>query len=287
MKLKDRNAIVTGGSTGLGRAIVEAFLREGANVVFCARNASDVATTQRELLAKVGPGQQVIGLAADVSRAEDVDKLFAAAAPLGDLHILVNNAGIYGPIGPIEAVDFEAWKRAFDINVYAMVLTARRAIPAMKERRYGKLIQISGAGAAPIPNCSAYTVTKMAVTRLSEAFAEELRGTGIDSNAIAPGPLNTNLIKDVLDAGPERAGTDFYAKNVKWSQGGAVPPELGANVAVYLASAKSDGVTGKLIAAQWDPWETLHEHQADLAGDIYTFRRITPKDRGKTWGERQ
>jgi len=286
MKLKGRNAIVTGGSSGLGRAIVEAFLREGASVAFCARNAADVAATLREMRSRIETGQQVVGIAADVSRAEDVDKLFAAAAPLGELHVLVNNAGIYGAIGPIEEVDFEAWKRTFDINVFGMVQTARKAIPGMKERRYGKLIQISGGGAAPIPNCSAYTVTKMAVTRLAEAFAEELRAFNIDSNAIAPGPLNTKLVKEVLDAGPQRAGADFYQKNVKWSQGGAVPPELGANVAVYLASAESDGITGKLIAAQWDPWETLHEHKADLAGDIYTFRRIVPKDRGKTWGER-
>jgi 3-oxoacyl-[acyl-carrier protein] reductase len=286
MKLKQRNAIVTGGSTGLGRAIVEAFLREGANVAFCARNGAEISQTLDALRPRLAPGQQLAGVIADVSRAEDVEKLFAAAAPFGDLHILVNNAGIYGPIGPIEDVDFDAWKRTFDINVHGMVLTARKAIPGMKARRYGKLIQISGGGAAPIPNCAAYTVTKMAVTRLTEAFAEELRPFGIDSNAIAPGPLATKLMKEVLDAGPERAGADFYAKNVKWSQGAAVSPELGANVAVYLASAESDGITGKLIAAQWDPWETLQQHKAELAGDIYTFRRIVPKDRGKTWGDR-
>jgi 3-oxoacyl-[acyl-carrier protein] reductase len=286
MKLQGRNAIVTGGSTGLGRAIVEAFLREGANVTFCARNAADVATTLRELRSWLPAGQQVIGLAADVSRADDVDKLFAAAAPLGDLHILVNNAGIYGAIGPIEEVDFEAWKRTFEINLFGMVLTVRRAIPGMKARRYGKLIQISGAGAAPIPNCSAYVVSKMAVTRLTEALAEELRAFGIDSNAIAPGPLATRLVKEVLEAGPERAGADFYARNLRWSQEGGVPLDLPARVAVYLASAQSDGITGKLIAAQWDPWETLHEHKAELAGDIYTVRRIVPKDRGQTWGER-
>jgi 3-oxoacyl-[acyl-carrier protein] reductase len=286
MKLKGRNAIVTGGSSGLGRAIVEAYLREGASVAFCARNAADVTNVLNELRPRLATGQQLVGVAADVARAEDVDKLFAAAAPFGDLHILVNNAGTYGPIGPIEDVDFEAWKRTFDINVHGMMLTARKAIPGMKARRYGKLIQITGGGAAPIPNCAAYTVTKMAVTRLTEAFAEELRPFGIDSNAIAPGPLATKLMKEVLDAGPERAGADFYAKNVKWSQGAAVSPELGANVAVYLASAESDGITGKLLAAQWDHWETLHQHKAELAGDIYTFRRIVPKDRGHAWGER-
>ena len=286
MKLHGRNAIVTGGSSGLGRAIVEAFLREGASVAFCARTASDVERTLGELRRNLRSDQRLVGVTADVSRESDVEKLFTAATALGDLHVLVNNAGIYGPIGPIESVNLDDWRRTFDINVHGMLLTARRAIPGMKERRHGKLIQISGGGAAPIANCSAYTVTKMAVTRLTEAFAEELRAFGIDSNAIAPGPRATKLMKEVLDAGPKKAGTDFYEKNVKWSQGAAVSPELGANVAVYLASTESNGVTGKLIAAQWDPWETLHQHRTELAGDIYTFRRIVPKDRGKTWGER-
>jgi 3-oxoacyl-[acyl-carrier protein] reductase len=286
MKLQGRNAIVTGGSQGLGRVIVEAFLREGANVAFCARTAKDVEQTLADLRPHLRAGQQLIGVPGDVARPTDVDRLFAAAAPLGDLHVLVNNAGIYGPIGPVEEVDFEQWRHAFEVNVFGAMRCARQAIPGMKRRRHGKLIFVSGAGAAPIPNCSAYTITKMAVTRMAEALAEELRAFGIDSNAIAPGPLNTRLIRDVLNAGPEKAGADFYSKNVKWSEGGAVSPELAAQVAAYLASAESDGITGKLIAAQWDPWPEFQRHKADLAGDIYTFRRIVPKDRGKTWGEK-
>jgi NAD(P)-dependent dehydrogenase (short-subunit alcohol dehydrogenase family) len=285
MKLKGRNAIITGATQGLGRAILEAYLKEGANVVFCARQEADVKRTVEELKPSLGAGQTLTGLPADVSCEADWDRLFEAADAMGDLHAVVSNAGIYGPIGPIEEVDFAAWKQTFDVNVFGIVMAARRALPGMKKRGYGKLIQISGAGAAPIPNCSAYTITKMAVTRLTEAMAEELRPFGIDSNAIAPGPLNTRLIRDVLDAGPERAGAGFYAKNLQWSQGGGVSPELGANVAVYLASAESDGITGKLIAAQWDPWPEFQAHKEELAGDIYTFRRIVPKDRGQNWGD--
>jgi len=285
MKLKGRNAIITGATQGLGRAILEAYLQQGANVVFCARKSADVDQTLADLSPSLGDGQQLIGVTADVSKEEDIDRLFAAAETLGDLHILVSNAGIYGPIGPIEEIGFEAWKSAFDVNVFGIVMAARKAIPGMKKRGYGKLIQISGGGAAPIPNCSAYTVSKMAVSRLTEALAEELRAFGIDSNSIAPGPLNTRLIQDVLTAGPEKAGEEFYQKNLQWSQGKAASPELGANVAVYLGSSESDGITGKLIAAQWDPWKDFQEHRKELEGDIYTFRRIVPKDRGHTWGD--
>ena len=98
------------------------------------------------------------------------------------------------------------------------------------------------------------------------------------------GALATRLVDEVLAAGPEKVGAAFYAKNQQWKEKGATPLELGARLAVYLASAESDGITGKLISAQWDPWAKLHEHRAELAAsDIYCLRRIVPEDRGKKW----
>jgi NAD(P)-dependent dehydrogenase (short-subunit alcohol dehydrogenase family) len=118
-----------------------------------------------------------------------------------------------------------------------------------------------------------------------ESLAEELRDHGIDVNAIAPGALATRLVDQVLAAGPEQVGSSFYQKNVQWKAGAATPMDLGARLAAYLASTASDGITGKLISAQWDPWESLDEHRADLERtDIYCLRRIVPADRGLTWG---
>jgi 3-oxoacyl-[acyl-carrier protein] reductase len=117
-----------------------------------------------------------------------------------------------------------------------------------------------------------------------ETLAEELKPHHVDVNAIAPGALKTRLVDEVLRAGPEKVGATFYAKNVKWAEEGGTPLALGAKLCVYLASAESDGITGKLISAQWDPWAKLHEHREELAGsDIYCLRRIVPGDRGKTW----
>ena len=102
----------------------------------------------------------------------------------------------------------------------------------------------------------------------------------MDVNAIAPGALR-RLVDEALAAGPE-TGRAFFQKNRQWKEKGATPPELGASLAVYLASSQSDGVTGRLISAQWDDWENLREHLDELAkSDIYCLRRITPKDRGK------
>jgi NAD(P)-dependent dehydrogenase (short-subunit alcohol dehydrogenase family) len=289
MNLKGRNAIVTGGSQGLGRIIVEAFLAAGANVCFCSRTAADVARVETELRPKLAPGQKLAGRPCDVSRPDDVAALFhAATAALGDLHVLVNNAGVYGPIGPSEEVDWEEWTRAIEINLYGTLLPCRAAIPHFKQRGYGKIINISGGGATnPLPRLSAYAASKAAVVRITETLAEELKDFHIDVNAVAPGALKTRFMDQVVQAGPEKAGADFFAKNKKWIETGGTPLELGANLCVYLASARSDGITGRLLSAQWDPWERLHAFKADLAGsDIYTLRRIVPKDRGKTWGDK-
>jgi len=188
-------------------------------------------------------------------------------------------------MGATESVDLKEWRRAMDINLYGVLFPCRALIPHFKQKGKGKIIVLSGGGATnPLPNISAYAASKAAVVRLMETMAEELRTFNVDVNAIAPGALATRLVDQVLAAGPERVGQSFYEKNRGWKENGAVPLELGASLAVYLASAESDGITGKLLSAQWDPWQTLQEHREDLSkSDIYCLRRIVPEDRGIVW----
>jgi 3-oxoacyl-[acyl-carrier protein] reductase len=287
MKLKNLNALITGGSQGLGKVIAEFFLREGANVVICSRGEKELLATRDEL-AKNFPAQKVFAKTCDVSSEAQVNELVAfALRELGSLQALVLNAGIYGPMGATENVSLDEWKRALEINLYGVLLPCRAVIPHFKKNGHGKIVVLSGGGATnPLPNISAYAASKAAVIRLMETLAEELKSFHVDVNAIAPGALATRLVDEVLAAGAEKVGAAFFEKNKNWKENGAVPLELGASVAVYLASAESDGITGKLVSAQWDPWEKLHEFKGDLGGDIYTLRRIVPKDRGKTWGDK-
>jgi len=285
MKLKNLNALITGGSQGLGKVIAEHFLREGANVVLCARSEKELSATRDEL-AKHFPAQKVLAKTCDVANEAQVDELVAfTLRGLGSLEALVLNAGIYGPMGPTESVPLDEWRRALDINLFGVLLPSRAAIPHFKKAGRGKIVVLSGGGATnPLPNISAYAASKAAVVRLMETLAEELKSFRVDVNAIAPGALATRLVDEVLAAGPERVGAAFFAKNQGWKENGAVPLELGANLAVYLASAESDGITGKLISAQWDPWRELQQHREELAkSDIYCLRRIVPEDRGKKW----
>jgi 3-oxoacyl-[acyl-carrier protein] reductase len=285
MKLKNLNALVTGGSQGLGKTIAEHFLREGANVVLCARSGKDL-TSARDALAAKFPERKISARICDVSNESQVSELIAfALRELGSLEALVLNAGVYGPMGPTESVSLDDWRRALDINLFGVLLPCRAVIPHFKKAGRGKIIVLSGGGATnPLPNISAYAASKAAVVRLMETLAEELREFHVDVNAIAPGALATRLVDEVLLAGPEKVGAAFFEKNKGWKEKGAVPLELGADLAVCLASAESDGITGKLISAQWDPWNDLQKHRDELArSDIYCLRRIVPEDRGKKW----
>jgi NAD(P)-dependent dehydrogenase (short-subunit alcohol dehydrogenase family) len=286
MKLPNRGAIITGASQGLGRMIAQRFVEEGANVFLCARDEQMLASVKAELQSAASAGQRVIARRCDVSSNEEVEAMFRDYdSELEPLSILVNNAGIYGPKGPTEEVDWDKWQRCIEINLYGTLIPCRYAIARFKKCGGGKIINLSGGGAtSPLPNRSAYAASKAAVVRLTETLAEELRDWHIDVNAIAPGALNTRLLDEILQAGPERVGAEFHARAVKQSQTGGVPLALGADLCVYLASEQSNGITGKLISAKWDPWSSLHKYRDELtATDIYALRRITPEDRSRDW----
>ncbi len=286
MKLKDRGIVITGASQGLGKAIAEACVAEGAHVVLCARDGQLLHQTRVELIARAAPEQQILAQCADVSNPGDVHRLFELASQkLPRLDGLVNNAGVYGPKGALEEIDLQAWWRSIEINLFGVALTCSEALPLFRRQGYGKIVNLSGGGAtAPLPRISAYAASKAAVVRLTETLAEETRGTGIDINAIAPGALNTRLLDEVLSEGPDRVGAGFHERARKQKEQGGVPLEKGADLCVFLLSAASDGITGRLISAVWDPWQDLPSHLEELRrNDVYTLRRIVPADRGLKW----
>ena len=286
--LAGRNAIITGANQGLGEVLANTFVQAGASVVLCARDEKKLADVANELRSLCGKDQRVVALRADVSKQSDVNKqVNQSLAEFSQVHILVNNAGVYGPKGPSEDVDWDLWIQTIEINLFGSILTARKLLPHFRKNRYGKIIQLSGGGAtSPLPFISAYAASKAAIIRFMETLAEEVREMGIDVNSIAPGALNTRLLDEVLEAGPEKVGKGFYERAVEQKTDGGASMERAAELAVFLASAASDGLTGKLISAVWDPWEHFPTHIDDLHNnDIYTLRRIIPKDRGHSWGE--
>ena len=279
MELEGKNCIITGGGRGIGKAIARAFAREGANLVLASRTTSELEVAKGEI---EGLSTKRVGvIPTDVSQPKEVRELVSfALREFGAIDILVNCAGIYGPIGLTTDVDSEKWLQTVRINLYGTFLCIQAVLPTMIENKKGKIINLSGGGAAsPLPRFSAYGASKAAVVRITETIAEEVLEYHIDINAIAPGGVNTKLLDHVLEAG-EAAGKDFLLRAMKQKQEGGIPPEKAAELAVFLASSKSDGLTGRLISAVWDNWHEIPRHlDKIMSSDIFTLRRIVPKDR--------
>lgn len=277
MTLKGKVAIVTGAGRGIGEAVAGAFAREGARSILVARTASEVVAAADAVRAS---GAAASAVPADVSDPAAADRIVQAAIETyGRVDILVNAAGVYGPIGPVWEADPREWVRAIEVNLFGTMYLSRAAVPHMIRQREGKIVNFSGGGAtAPLPYFSAYAVSKSAVVRFTETLAEEVRSFNIQVNAIAPGAVDTRLQDAVLAAG-DRAGPLFERiRRLRERQEGGVPRDLPASLAVFLASPASNGLTGKLIAAPYDGWQTW---DAAKIADVmtlpwFTLRRLDP-----------
>jgi 3-oxoacyl-[acyl-carrier protein] reductase len=281
MKLRNKNAIITGASRGLGKEIAMHFVKEGASVAICARHQDELKDAIKDM-ESFFPGDQIIcGICADVSKYSDVKTfLNFSVEKLGIIDCLVNNAGVYGPKGNIDVVDLDKWQEAFQINVMSILYMCNAVIPLMKKNKGGKIINLSGGGATkPMPGVNCYATTKTAVVRLTETIALEVKNDNIFVNAIAPGALNTSMLEEMLKEGKGKVPDEYYKAVLAQQESGGTPLSKGAELCVYLASDESDGITGKLISAVWDDYKNLHNHLDILESDIYTLRRIVPEDR--------
>ena len=287
--LGGKKAIITGASQGLGLEIARKFIIHGADIMICGRNETNLNMAQDQLVKIASNKQKIVSQVADISQEKDVKSVVSNSIDkLGGCHILVNNAGVYGPKNNIESINWQEWIKTIEINLYGSILMCRLLIKHFKRQKYGKIIQLSGGGAtSPLPNLSAYAVSKAAIVRFCETLAEELRGTGIDVNTIAPGALNTRMLDEIIDAGPDKVGQAFYKKSLNQKKNGGTPLQNGADLAVFLASSRSNGITAKLISAVWDKWNDWPLYLDELnSSDVYTLRRITGKDRKFTWGDK-
>ena len=251
-------------------------------MVFCAREPENLKATAAELSAD---GCDVFPVPADVADEGQVQKLVAATLErFGGIDVLVNSAGIYGPIGPSWENDPEHWREAVTVNLFGVFLMCRHVVPVMIKAGRGKIINMSGGGATtPFPRFTAYAASKAAVVRFTETLARELVGQGIQVNAIAPGFVVTRLHQRTLAAG-EGAGRDFLRKTQEELAGGGVDPYIPADLVAFLASDAADHITGKFISAVWDQWREFPDHLDEIEKtDVYTLRRIVPGDRGMTW----
>lgn len=274
------NLVLTGSSTGIGRALAERLLSRGHAVWGLARSdQSDFAAKKPQFRAS----RCDVGVWTDVARAAD-----EIAAAWSHVDGLIACAGVQGEIGRTLAADPANWSATVRANLDGTFYSVRAFAPLLARipaPRRAKVVCFSGGGATkPRSHFSAYGVAKTGIVRLVETIAEEERDRPLDINALAPGAINTRLTDEVLALGPAKAGAAEYAAAQKQKATGGASLERALDCIEWLLSPKSDGVTGRLIAAPWDPWPTLEQHAKDLAAsDIFTLRRITPEERGKKW----
>lgn len=247
-RLAGRTALVTGASRGIGRAIAEAYAAAGANLFLTATDLARLEETRANLANR---SIEVRLHTADISNADDVEALFAAAvAWRGGLDILVNNAGIY--IGkPFVNYDLEDLDRVMNVNVRAVFQLSQLAIRHMQERGGGKIVNIaSTAGKWESPNQAVYNISKHALVGLTRCSALETAAQGININAICPGFVSTGMF-DNLQAAADELGVPVeqlrQAIVSRVPMGRLVHPEEIGYLAVYLASSESDGMTGQSI----------------------------------------
>lgn len=273
--LAGKVALVTGGGRGIGEAIALALAREGAQLVLAARTRPELEHVANRVHALGGRAEIVVG---DVSCPEDAAAMTQTALDVyGRVDILVNAAGVYGPIGPLWDVDPNEWLQAVRTNLGGTFLCCHAVLPHMIAGRHGKIVNFSGGGAtSPLPRFTAYGVSKTAVVRLTETLAEEVREFNIQVNAIAPGAVDTRLQDDVLAAGARAGELIVRIRKLRETGEGGAPPELAAELTLFLASERSNGLTGKLISAPHDGWQSWDAPRLTslMAAPWLTLRRM-------------
>ncbi len=274
MLLKNKVAIITGAGGGIGSTIAQTFAREGCNVILVDRIKSSLDRVSKELEKY---NCEFLALTANACDNKEVDNVIdATVKKFSKIDILVNTAGIQGPIGPFVNNDINKWVETINVNLNGTMLFIKAVLPTMLKQGCGKIINFSGGGAFnPRPNFSAYATSKAAVVRLTETLAAELKEYNIQVNAISPGAVNTKMLEQVLEVGPKAAGAKFYEKAKKQKEEGGDSPQLAADLVLFLSSEKSYNLSGKIISAKWEDWREWDKEKISkiMSSDLYTLRR--------------
>ncbi len=262
-------AIITGGGRGLGRAFALALAGAGAKVAVVSRSADQVAATVAEITAA---GGEAIGLPADVADRWAVEMMVdRVEAQLGPVDLLINNAGIVSPLGPLWECDPDEWWRSVEINMRSVLLCSHAVLPGMVARQRGRIINLaSGAGTIAIPYASAYVTSKAAMIRLTETLAVETAAHGVTVFAISPGFVRTAMTEYLAES---TAGAQWLPwTQAVFDQGQDVPADQAVELVLQLATGEADPLSGRFIRIH-DDLPTLLEKIAEIQqGNLYVLR---------------
>lgn len=250
MLLKDKIALVTGGGRGLGQTLSMAFARAGADVVLTGRSLEPLEKTKAEVEAL---GRRAMAVSMDIAAVQSVQQgAEQILSQFGRVDILVNNAAIGGPSGPLWALDPAEWQETIDTNLTGVFLCCRAFLPAMLERKSGSIILIgSMTGKRPLLNRTPYAASKIALVGLARTLAWETGPYGIRVNLISPGPMEGDRLKWVFETQAKEQGLTVEAARQRMANASPlnqfVSTEHVAQTAVFLASDLAGSITGEDI----------------------------------------
>jgi 3-oxoacyl-[acyl-carrier protein] reductase len=268
--IRDKNVLITGAGRGVGKRLAMGFAQAGARVGLLARSQAELDLAKMEI---EHAGGHALRLRADV---RDLEQMAAAVERMrtefGPLDVLVAAAGVQGPIGPLLSTRPKVWNETIEVNLIGTVNSCRVALPPMIEKRSGKIILIVGGGSGHSrANFSAYAASKAAVARFAECLADEVRDHNVQVNSISPGGAYTHMTDEILHAGEERAGRREIEEAEQVRITGGVAPDKQIQLALFLASERSNHISGRLIHVS-DDWKRL-EHD-NMKPELYTLRRV-------------
>ncbi len=266
---QDKNVLITGAGRGIGKRLAIGFASHGAKLGLLARSKAELDLAQLEI---EHAGGIALRLRADVRDPEQIlTAIDRMVVHYGSVDIAICAAGIQGPIGPLTETPAKAWVETIETNLYGVVNVCRAALPGMMARRAGKILVLSGGGAATArPNFTAYSASKAAVVRMVESLAEEVRDFNVQVNCMSPGGAYTSMTDEILHAG-EKAGWKEIevARQVRMT--GGVTAEKQIDLALFLTSERANHISGKLVHVR-DDWKKLERENVNA--ELYTLRRV-------------
>jgi NAD(P)-dependent dehydrogenase (short-subunit alcohol dehydrogenase family) len=266
--LQNASVLITGAGRGIGKRLAIGLAHSGAKVGLFGRSQGELDATRIEV---ENAGGTALRLRGDICRYDEiaaaVDRMTAV---WGEVHALIANAGVQGPIGPFSEQKHREWQEVFETNLIGSFNSCRAVLSQMIQRRRGKIIVISGDGASgPRPGFAAYAASKAALARFVETVAEEVRDHNVQVNSLFPGDTYTNMTDEILHAGADAGSAEIErAERVRIT--GGISPDKQVQLALFLISERSNHVTGKLIGVQ-DDWKKLETE--NVRQDAYTLRR--------------
>jgi NAD(P)-dependent dehydrogenase (short-subunit alcohol dehydrogenase family) len=268
--IRDKSVLITGAGRGVGKRLAMGFAQAGARVGLLSRSQAELDLAKLEI---EQAGGNALRLRADV---RDLEQVSAAVDRMrvvfGGLDVLISSAGVQGPIGPFLATKPKDWKDTIDVNLTGAVNACRAALPPMIEKRSGKIIFIVGGGSESTrPYFAAYAASKTALVRFAECVAVEVSDHNVQVNSISPGNSYTHMTDEILTAGEDRAGAKEIEDAERVRITGGIAPEKQIQLALFLASERSNHITGKLLHVN-DDWKRFEE--ANMKPELYTLRRV-------------